>query len=183
MSTINKKLVGFLYNGDAQTLASASWKTNANAVYSINSAGTGYQVFKPGNTFNSLTQLVPDGVYILDAAKLGFELPGATLTAGPTSDLVAGMSSFVFSSPRAGVVRATFTVVGPAGSVLRVQVADYSTGAPLFDNTYPANQPQTVDTTGVAAGEHRYQVFLEVIRGYGFNSLTSDFTPPAFQVQ
>jgi hypothetical protein len=183
MSTISKKLVGFLYSGDAQALASASWKTNANAVYSINSAGTGYQVFKPGNTFNSLTQLVPDGVYILDAAKLGFELPGATLTAGPTSDLVAGLSSFVFSSPSAGMVRTAFTPVGPTGSMLRVQVGDYSTGASLFDSTYPANQPQIVDTPELPAGEHRYQVFLEAIRGYGFNSLTSDFTPPALQVQ
>jgi hypothetical protein len=183
MSTISKKLVGFLYSGDAQTLAAANWKTNANAVYGVNSAGTGYQVFKPGNTFNSLTQLMPDGVYILDAAKLGFELPGAMLTAGPTSDLVAGLSSFAFSSPGVGVVRAAFTPVGPAGSMLRVQVSDYSSGAPLFDSVYPANQPQAVDTAGVSAGEHRYQVFLEVIRGYGFNSLTSDFTPPAFQVQ
>ncbi|WP_151087442.1 hypothetical protein [Hymenobacter baengnokdamensis] len=81
MSTISKKLVGFLYSGEVQALASVSWKTNANAVYGINSAGTGYQVFKPGNTFNSLTQLAPDGVYILDAATTGFELPGAMLTA------------------------------------------------------------------------------------------------------
>lgn len=43
--------------------------------------GTACQVFKPGNTFNSLTQLVPNGTYILDADKLGFDLPGAALTA------------------------------------------------------------------------------------------------------
>ena len=100
MSTINKKLVGFLYSGAAQALASASWKTNANAVYGFNSDGTGYQVFKPGNTFNSLTQLMPDGVYILDAAKLGFELPGATLTASSAGGTAAGtltLDSFIHS--------------------------------------------------------------------------------------
>ncbi|MGI4822600.1 MAG: hypothetical protein ACRYFV_15430 [Janthinobacterium lividum] len=89
MSTINKKLVGFLYSGAAQALATASWKANANTVYGLNKEGTGYQVFKPGNTFNSLTQLVPDGVYILDAAKLGFELPGATLAAGAAASPLA----------------------------------------------------------------------------------------------
>lgn len=98
MSTISKKLVGFLYSGVAQALASASWKANANTVYGINKEGTGYQVFKPGNTFNSLTQLVPDGVYILDAAMLGFELPGATLTVasgGSTASLTVNDFSAV----------------------------------------------------------------------------------------
>jgi hypothetical protein len=100
MSTISKKLVGFLYSGAAQTLASASWKANANAVYGINSEGTGYQVFKPGNTFNSLTQLVANGVYIMDAAKLGFELPGANLTASSAGGTAAGtltLDSFIHS--------------------------------------------------------------------------------------
>jgi hypothetical protein len=100
MSTISKKLVGFLYSGAAQVLASASWKANANAVYGFNSDGTGYQVFKPGNTFNSLTQLVPDGMYILDANKLGFDLPGATLTASTAGGTAAGaltLDSFIHS--------------------------------------------------------------------------------------
>jgi hypothetical protein len=103
MSTINKKLVGFIYSGAAQTLASAAWKGNVNAVYGFNSGGTGYQIFKPGNTFNSLTQLVADGVYILDADKLGFDLPGATLTASTATGPAAAaltLTSFIhgFSS-------------------------------------------------------------------------------------
>lgn len=100
MSTISKKLLGFLYSGAAQTLASAAWKGNVNAVYGFNSGGTGYQVFKPGNTFNSLTQLVPDGVYILDANKLGFDLPGAVLTASIAAGPAAGaltLTSFLHS--------------------------------------------------------------------------------------
>ena len=100
MSTISKKLVGFLYSGAAQTLASAAWKGNVNAVYGFNSGGTGYQVFKPGNTFNSLTQLVPDGVYILDANKLGFDLPGAVLMASTATGPAAGaltLTSFLHS--------------------------------------------------------------------------------------
>lgn len=100
MSTISKKLVGFLYSGAAQTLASAAWKGNVNAMYGFNSGGTGYQVFKPGNTFNSLTQLVPDGMYILDANKLGFDLPGAVLTASTATVPAAGaltLDSFLHS--------------------------------------------------------------------------------------
>ena len=100
MSTISKKLVDFLYSGAAQTLAAAAWKGNVNAVYGFNSGGTGYQVFKPGNTFNSLTQLVPDGVYILDVNKLGFDLPGAILTASTAAGPAAGtltLDSFIHS--------------------------------------------------------------------------------------
>jgi hypothetical protein len=100
MSTISKKLVGFIYSGAAQTLASAAWKGNVNAVYGFNSGGTGYQVFKPGNSFNSLTQLVPDGVYILDANKLGFDLPGAVLTASAATGPAAApltLTSFMHS--------------------------------------------------------------------------------------
>ena len=80
MSMINKKLVGFLFNGATQALATADWKNNVNAIYGFNSAGDGYQVFKPTSNFNSLTQLKQDGSYIVDTKMLGFELPGATLT-------------------------------------------------------------------------------------------------------
>ncbi len=83
MSTINKSLSGFIFTGGALPLASADFKGNLNAVYGFNSAGTGYTSFKPGNTFNSLTQLTQDGVYIVDAKTTGFELPGASLA--PTS--------------------------------------------------------------------------------------------------
>jgi hypothetical protein len=81
MSIISKQLSGFIFNGATLALASAPWKGNVQAVYGFNAGGNGYQVFKPANQFNSLTELKQDGVYILDATTTGFELPGATLTA------------------------------------------------------------------------------------------------------
>lgn len=81
MSTISKKLVGFLFSGPALALASAPFRGNVNALYGFNAAGTGYTSFNPANAFNSLAQLVPDGSYILDAKTTGFDLPGATFTA------------------------------------------------------------------------------------------------------
>lgn len=80
MSLINKSLVGILFSGAAVALASAPWKGNVRAIYGFNAASNGYTVYKPANTFNSLTQLVADGSYILDVATPGFELPGAVLT-------------------------------------------------------------------------------------------------------
>lgn len=82
MSTITKKLGAILYGGPALPLAAAPFRSNLNAVYGFNASGTGYTLFKPTSSFNSLTQLVPDGGYIVDAATPGFELPGAVLTAG-----------------------------------------------------------------------------------------------------
>ena len=81
MSAITKSLSGFIFNGAPLALASAAFKGNLNTVYGFNSAGTGYTSFKPGNAFNSLTQLSQDGVYIADAKTTGFDLPGAVLTA------------------------------------------------------------------------------------------------------
>ncbi len=92
MSTISKNLSGFIFNGAALAMASAPWKGNVRAIYGFNSAGNGYQVFKPANQFNSLTQLVPDGVYIVDAATTGFELPGAMLTANTPAVAAAVLS-------------------------------------------------------------------------------------------
>jgi hypothetical protein len=89
MSTISKSLTGILFNGAALALASAPWKNNVRAIYGFNAAGNGYQVFKPTSGFNSLTHLSQDGVYIVDAATPGFELPGATLTASPAPAAVA----------------------------------------------------------------------------------------------
>lgn len=88
MSLINKPLVGILFSGAAVALASAPWKGNVRAIYGFNAAGNGYTVFKPTNTFNSLTQLVPDGSYILDVATPGFELPGAVLTSASAKPLL-----------------------------------------------------------------------------------------------
>ena len=79
MSTISKSLLGFLFDGATVALAAAPWKNNVRALYGFSASGNGYQVFKPGNRFNSLTELVQDGSYILDAVTPSFELPGATL--------------------------------------------------------------------------------------------------------
>ncbi|TDN39263.1 hypothetical protein E4631_15675 [Hymenobacter sp. UV11] len=80
MSSIDKKLLGFIFNASALNLATAPFKNNLNIVYGFNAGGTGYTSFKPSSNFNSLTQLVQDGVYIVDAATPGFELPGAMQT-------------------------------------------------------------------------------------------------------
>jgi hypothetical protein len=80
VSIISKSLSGIIFNGAALALASAPWKNNVRAIYGFNGQGNGYTVFKPASTFNSLTQLSQDGVYIVDTATPGFELPGATLT-------------------------------------------------------------------------------------------------------
>lgn len=85
MSLISKSLVGILFSGAAVALASAPWKGNVRAIYGFNASGNGYTVFKPANAFNSLTQLVPDGSYILDVATPGFELPGAIVTGAGAS--------------------------------------------------------------------------------------------------
>ena len=79
MSLITKPLVGIIFNGAALALASAPWKENVRAIYGFNALGNGYQVFKPASGFNSLTQLSQNGVYIVDAATPGFELPGAAV--------------------------------------------------------------------------------------------------------
>ena len=99
MSTLSKKLSAFLFAGPAQVLASAPWKNNAAALYGFTADGTGYTVFKPASTFNSLSQLDPNGAYILDAATVGFELPGAALTAGGAGAAVPPLvlESFVHS--------------------------------------------------------------------------------------
>lgn len=81
MSTINKSLLGVLFSGANLALAAAPWKNNVRVVYGFNGPGTGYTSFKPSNTFNSLSQLVANGVYILDVATPGFELPGASVVA------------------------------------------------------------------------------------------------------
>ena len=85
MSTISKSLLGFLFDGAPVALAAAPWKNNVRAIYGFNAASNGYQMFKPGNAFNSLTELVQDGSYILDALTPRFELPGATLAVAPAS--------------------------------------------------------------------------------------------------
>jgi len=59
-------------------------------VYGFNAAGNGYTVFKPASTFNSLTKLVQDGSYIVDAATTGFDLPGAVLMASSSGSSSPG---------------------------------------------------------------------------------------------
>ncbi|WP_151087441.1 hypothetical protein [Hymenobacter baengnokdamensis] len=153
MSTISKQLTGFLFSGAAQVLASASWKTNANAVYGINSAGTGYQVFKPSNTFNSLTQLVPDGMYILDADKLGFDLPGATLTASTATVPAAGaltLDSFLHSFSN-GYDNLTLQVSSPEATDKEFLLVFDSPGA--YSYKLALNDTISMSVPNVAVGQ------------------------------
>lgn len=83
MATITKALTGIMFNAASLVLAGAPWKNNVRAIYGFNAAGNGYTLFKPTSNFNSLTQLVQDGVYIVDAATPGFELPDALLAVPP----------------------------------------------------------------------------------------------------
>ena len=153
MSTISKKLVGFLYGGAAQALASASWKTNANAVYGITGDGTAYQVFKPGNTFNSLTQLVPDGMYILDANKLGFDLPGAVLTTSSAVGPAAGaltLTSFLHSFS-GGYDNITLQVASPVATDTEYLLVFDSSGA--YSYKLALNDTVSLSVPNVAAGQ------------------------------
>ncbi|MDJ0364867.1 hypothetical protein QMK33_06855 [Hymenobacter sp. H14-R3] len=153
MSTISKKLVGFLYGGAAQTLTSAAWKGNVNAVYGFNSGGTGYQVFKPGNTFNSLTQLVPDGMYILDADKLGFDLPGAVLTASTATGPAAGalaLNSFIHSFS-GGYDNITIQVSSPVATDTEYLLVFDSPGA--YSYKLALNDSISLSVPNVAAGQ------------------------------
>ena len=120
MSTISKSLLGFLFNGATVALAAAPWKNNVRALYGFNAAGNGYRVFKPGNRFNSLTELVQDGSYILDAVTPGFELPGATLVVAP-----GGPPAPATTWPTAG------TGVLPSGLFLNNVSARANGGQPL----------------------------------------------------
>jgi hypothetical protein len=94
MSTIANQLSGFIFNGATLTLAWAPWKNNVRAIYGFNASGNGYQLFKPSSAFNSLTQLSQDGMYILDVATAGFDLPGALLKAAiaPEPVVIAELS-------------------------------------------------------------------------------------------
>lgn len=81
MSIINKQLAGLVFGGAPLALAAAPWKNNVRVIYGFNAGGNGYTSFKPGSQFNSLTQLVADGVYIVDSVTLGYDLPGGALAA------------------------------------------------------------------------------------------------------
>jgi len=106
MSTINKKLLGFIFNASALNLSSATFKGNVNVIYGFNAGGTGYISFKPTSNFNSLTQLQPDGVYIVDAKTTGFDIPGALLVAAnnattialPSNELIPALENYWFNA-------------------------------------------------------------------------------------
>ncbi|GAB2784609.1 hypothetical protein HNQ93_002464 [Hymenobacter luteus] len=92
MNNITKNLTGILFAGANVALAAAPWKNKVRAIYGFNGAGTGYTVFKPTSSFNSLTQLVQDSCYIVDALTPGFELPGAVITASGGVNPASAMS-------------------------------------------------------------------------------------------
>ncbi|RZK22479.1 MAG: hypothetical protein EOO63_18275, partial [Hymenobacter sp.] len=120
MSTISKKLMGFMFSGSALNLASAAFKGNINSITGFNSAGTAYASFRPTSNFNSLTQLVQDGVYIVDAKTPGFDIPGAVLAAGAPPNVAAvinkALMGFLYggSSP---LVLASASWKGNVGSI------------------------------------------------------------------
>ena len=152
MSTISKNLSGFIFNGAALALASAPWKGNVRAIYGFNPAGDGYQVFKPANQFNSLAQLVPDGVYIVDAATTGFELPGAVLTAGApaVAAMALGLNSFThfFSG---GYDNISLNVSSPDATDRKYLLTFDSTGA--YSYTLDLGDTISLSVPNVSAGQ------------------------------
>lgn len=192
MSLINKPLVGILFSGATLALASAAWRGNVRAIYGFNAAGTSYTVFKPSNTFNSLTQLVADGTYILDVATPGFELPGAVLTSTGTvpvlqiTHLSSGIDEntgkfFVrcgLSSSQASDTTANVLLAFPDRNSTTCQASVWVKGVPLgqtvdlpiealVNSTYGLSQDDTLELLAVApSGALGYQEF-----GFG-NPLT-----------
>ncbi|MFD1469399.1 hypothetical protein ACFQ48_14300 [Hymenobacter caeli] len=180
MSTISKPLSGFIFNGAALALASAPWKNNVRALYGFNTAGTSYQVFKPTSQFNSLTQLAQDGVYIVDAATPGFELPGATLTAAGSADMGgAGLGAGPLSF-------ATFDVTNNGGNVqLHVNVASTDAGdhaVLVTTDAYPTGAFKLDLNTEIGIGLGSLPAgasySVAVVNRLG-NLLTRTFTVPA----
>ena len=116
MSRITKKLSAFTFAAPALVLASAPWKNNVGALYGFTADGTGYTVFKPGNRFNSLAQLEDTGSYILDAATVGFELPGVLVPgSAPAPDPAPTPSG---PDPTSGPVRLSAPAQMKAGVLL-----------------------------------------------------------------
>lgn len=165
MSTISKNLSGFIFNGAALALTSAPWKDNVRAIYGFTGAGNGYQVFKPANQFNSLTQLVPDGVYIVEAATLGFELPGAVLTAA--SPVVApayfAVNKLAGSSPNAGELRllVNYSYAGALECGVQLDGQFYNNTLTDAVGDGPAGQDVVSRFTGLAAGPRTVYVSLK----------------------
>ena len=171
MNTISKALQGIIFNGAALALASAPWKDKVRAVYGFTSSGTGYEVFNPASQFNSLTELQQDGVYILDVATPGFELPGAVLTAAATAaGPVAGPLSlteatFYMSDSEPGVrftIHSTdptdlsffFSMLTPEGRYL-----DMGTGTGSFTQVdLPYAAPWSQGFNGLPSGQYTIQV-------------------------
>lgn len=161
MSTINKTLSGFIFNGAALTLASASFKSNLNSISGFNAAGTGYTSYRPGNTFNSLTELKQDGSYIVDAKTTGFDIPGATLTA-TSAALVVGIVSASFTPIGDKKVRVNFRFKVPTPTA---NVTIYN-GVPGGDIDEPFSDILTSDTdhmvivTAYSAGDNIFKIGL-----------------------
>ncbi len=118
MATISKALSGILFNAASLTLATAPWKNNVRAIYGFNPAGNGYQLFKPGSLFNSLTELVRNGVYIVDAGTLGFDIADALITvpAAVPAGLGAGPLSVVSAQFRRSLGGMSFDAQVDAGA-------------------------------------------------------------------
>ncbi|WP_223653182.1 hypothetical protein [Hymenobacter psoromatis] len=151
MSTISKQLSGFIFNGAALALASAPWKGNVRAVYGFNADGSGYQVFKPASQFNSLSELKQDGVYILDAAKLGFDLPGAALTAATSTAAGALTLNSFIHSPSNGYDNITLQVFSPDATDKEYLLVFDSPGA--YSYKLAIGDGISLSVPGVSAGQ------------------------------
>jgi hypothetical protein len=178
MSTITKSLSGFIFNGSALALASASFKGNLNSISGFNAAGTGYTSYRPTNAFNSLTQLQQDGVYIVDAKTTGFDIPGATLTA-----IIAAPSG---GGAGPGPLSLTLSPFRDGGGNLAVNVGPSSTESEdtyvliSFDKGYnnvnvtACNDTETIAVGTVPVGD---VVTAKLVNRNG-NILTQQFTAP-----
>lgn len=161
MSTISKSLSGFIFNGASLTLASAPFKGNLNTVYGFNSAGNGYTSFKPGNAFNSLTQLSQNGVYIVDAKSTGFDIPGAMVTANmPAVAPLIGIVSAVFTKVSATLLRAQFLFNAPTPTC-NVAISSGVAGGDFgesYSNVLTSGIEHTVDFRYSDTGEYIIQL-------------------------
>lgn len=174
MSTISKSLSGFIFNGSALVLASAAFKSNLNTVYGFNSAGTAYTSFKPGNIFNSLTQLVQDGVYIVDAKTPGFELPGAMLTA--TSPVVNPLSlpSFAVAKDDGGAtISCTLNSTDSQDTNVQLTIAQ---GDDILSSMGMSSPGADSESYFALAPNTAYRAIFVTNMGH---VLTRDFTTPA----
>jgi len=177
VSIISKSLSGIIFNGAALALASAPWKNSVRAIYGFNGPGNGYTVFKPTSNFNSLTQLSQDGVYIVDAATPGFELPGATLTATSTT-LLIGIVNATFTRLDDKYLRATFRFKSPKPTANVVISSGVINGdfAESYNNDLASDTDHVVDFPYFGAGTYVVKLGVTIPSDYGDDDISAAYT-------